>query len=101
MQSVFSASSPNKESRRPRKTNQPTSATKQGQGNLSEAEQRALLCVLMCALTVGRQVRQELAESQRQMLELKKTNYALQQQLSMRVGDSWSLSVVQLCNGWN
>ena len=54
--------------------------------------------MLMCALTVGRQVRQELAESQRQVLELKKTNYTLQQQLSMRVGDSWSLSVVQLCN---
>ncbi|KAK7098014.1 sodium channel and clathrin linker 1-like isoform X2 [Littorina saxatilis] len=31
-----------------------------------------------------RQVRQELADSQRQILELKKTNYALQQQLAMR-----------------
>ena len=57
-----------------------------------------LICMLMCALTVGRQVRQELAESQRQVLELKKTNYTLQQQLSMRVGDFWSLSEVQLCN---
>ena len=31
-------------------------------------------------------------------LELRKANYSLQQQLSMRVGDSWNLSVVQLYN---
>ena len=49
----------------------------------------------MSHLTVGRQARQELADSQRQVLELKKTNYTLQQQLSMRVGHSFNFSLQQ------